>query len=449
MPYFSLPFVVQHAANFLIFVIKGLFSGSFGENLLGPKNQIDMFAVVPPLSLLFYLFGGIPAVVKEFQERRIGVHILLNLWLWAGVLLVGVLSGGGYHDFRYLLPFFPAYVAYLIPGVRTLALSIANASRIFTPRQLAIGLAAYLLCFQALTTLNFVLHYGQLSYSFLEYKDAALWAKTHTEPDARIAALDVGLIAYYSNRYVYDLYGLVTNEMTGNTEYYTTGMGSKYEHLEQLPEERQPDYFFSHRVRFEDSGNENFYAFFKQQPVYRVTPRATQYPRIGDDLSLYKLGWESQHDADMLYSPEVRQQVASLRLVDEVDITDLESQATHNYEFLPLVPDGFAKNRPIGTTYASGEFVSDGALFITGGEYFIIDLEQQRPVVLILRTAGVEPPGAMVIVNGESAGLLATDSPPQQWSEVALQIPESLVQQGKNSIQVVGNYISAHYWVYQ
>ncbi len=448
-PYLSIPFIAQHATNFLIFVIKGLFSGSFTENILGTRNRIDMFAIVPPLSLLFFMFGSVPAVVRELQERRIGLHVLLNLWLGAGVCLVGVLSGGGYHDFRYLVPFFPIYVAYLIPGVRTLALSVAHASQLFTPRQIALGLTAYLFGFQALTTVNFVLHYGQMSYSFLEYKDAALWTKEHTEPDARIAVLDAGIMAYYGERYIYDLYGLVTNEMTDNTFYVTTGMGSKYEFLENLPDAQRPNYFFSHRIRFEDGGSEGLYAFFKQQPVYRVTPRATQYPRIGDDLSVYRLDWKHQADPNRLYDQQLQEKTRALEMIAELDVADLRSQAACRYEVLPLIPDGFAKNRPLGITYASGEFISDGALFIEGGERFRVSFDPKKRVLLVLRTANMDAPGAMAIVNGQPVGLFSADASPQQWAEVSVWLPPEFLHSGENVIEVVGTYISAHYWLFQ
>jgi hypothetical protein len=43
-----------------------------------------------------------------------------------------------------------------------------------------------------------------------DYRRAGRWLARHTPPDARVAALEVGTIGFYSDRHVHDLLGLVS-----------------------------------------------------------------------------------------------------------------------------------------------------------------------------------------------------------------------------------------------
>jgi hypothetical protein len=58
-------------------------------------------------------------------------------------------------------------------------------------------------------------------------------------------------------------------------------------------------------------------------------------------------------------------------------------------------------------------------------------------------------PGAMVLINGQAAGVFTVSASPQHWVEASLWLPSEFLQAGENVIEVVGTYVSAHYWLYQ
>ena len=71
----------------------------------------------------------------------------------------------------------------------------------------------------------------------LGYKEAALWIKENTSPDAKIACVEIGHIGWYSDRYIIDILGLVNPynaEFIGNREF------------SRWMDYYEPDYIFLH-----------------------------------------------------------------------------------------------------------------------------------------------------------------------------------------------------------
>lgn len=47
---------------------------------------------------------------------------------------------------------------------------------------------------------------------YASYAEAGRWLRTHTAADARVAAVEIGILGYFADRHVVDLMGLVTPE---------------------------------------------------------------------------------------------------------------------------------------------------------------------------------------------------------------------------------------------
>ncbi len=445
-PYFSPLFILQHSVNFLTFAIKGLLQGTVGDNPLAPLNRIDSYAFFPPLTLFFYLLGCAPALASEWKDRRFGTHTFLNLWFVLGLILVAVLSGSGHHHFRYLLPFLFVYAAYIPAGILTLSNALSGSPNI--RNGIYYGFLAFLFFFQSLTTANFLLQFGQESYNFLAFKDVSLWARRHLEPNDRILAMDVGMVAYYSERPILDFYGLVSNEMTPSTYFFADVAGSKYEAMERMTSKRQPKYFFVHRVRFDEKGDEDHLSPFRQKRIYTSRINNPSFRSIGLDLSLYKLNWDSTILADQPHSPQVLDSIREQALVDSLDVADLDSHSEHQYEFLPVVTGVFPANRVLEASYESGDTVRDGAWGIDGRERFNISIPGRGPVLMVMRTVFIQPP-IEVTVNGRKAGEFAVPTDGKHWSELAVILPAALFRVGANTVEASGRYMSAYYWFYQ
>ena len=166
-PYFSFLFVLQHSANFLLFVVKGLLFGTLTTNVLAPENRIDDMTFFPPLSIVLFLTGALYCAVREWKVKKAGAGVLLSMWFVLGLLFVSVASGKGHHNFRYLLPFLAVYSIFIIPGGWVLWASIAGGPTILPARAIRIAGVLVLVGFQLLTTVNFLLIFGQNAYGFL------------------------------------------------------------------------------------------------------------------------------------------------------------------------------------------------------------------------------------------------------------------------------------------
>jgi hypothetical protein len=443
-PYFSFLFLLQHVVNYFAFTIKGLLLGTFTEPLLSTQNRIDQFGFIPPLSLFFYLIGGIPPAIREIRERRLGPHLFLNLWFLTGFFSTGLLSGSGTHHFRYFLPFLCVFVIYLFPGIRVAARALGSTLKEANSAIFEYSIAGLFLFVQLLTTFNFMLLFGQSAHTFREYKDVASWIQKNLGPGSRIAALDIGMIGFYGGRYIYDLLGLATNEMTSSTFYFSDYMGSKYEKMKGLPPKNRPEYFLLHKIRFDERGDEGHLQPFRQQLIYQASPVSGQFPAIGRNLGIYKFDWNENANSSNTYESAAR----SNKLLDSINIADLDSERAHDYSFIPGQPQFFPSNRAVQARYPNGTVIMDGALGIDGAERFRFHAPDKSNVILVLRTLYIERP-PQVFCNGAAAGYLQATTDGKSWKEVELRIPAALVGAGENWLEIRGRYMSAYYWIYQ
>jgi hypothetical protein len=158
---------------------------------------------------------------------------LAGLWpLWrrggrAGRLLI--LFGGSLAILYPLLevPFFAWYaapaVAVLLIAIGFAADALAGLARSARLRPILAVVLVLLLAVPA--TLRAVRWLSSMAHPPLEeaYRAAGLWIRDHTAPEAEVSALEVGTLAYFSERHVEDLLGLVTPEDVRYVETRTVG----------------------------------------------------------------------------------------------------------------------------------------------------------------------------------------------------------------------------------
>ena len=115
---------------------------------------------------------------------------------------------------------------------------------------------------------------GTISPRFQMYLDTAQWLKDHTAEDSTVGYLEVGIIAYYSERQILDLLGLVT---PGIESFIAEGdFASLFQHL-------RPDYYLRNRDIEHWKMNSRVTAspFFQRnyQPVALI-PQRGKHPMI-------------------------------------------------------------------------------------------------------------------------------------------------------------------------
>lgn len=185
---------------------------------------------------------------------------------------------------RYLVPALPAFA---IAGAVGLRATLAAAGRVRIPARIAATAAVgLLLAAQALFFSSTLGDYATYSrYHSARHVRTGQWLEAHTPPDAVIATHDVGAIAFYSNRRIVDMAGLVTPEV--------------------IPHIRKPDYVPFLDSLFDHRGVSYLAVLEEWQPVDNEKPlfEADPQPQV-----MHVFAWEP--GVTHLMDPGVRGLVA-------------------------------------------------------------------------------------------------------------------------------------------
>ncbi len=157
------------------------------------------------------LLGAAGTVVAARRAARGGRSDALCLALWPLLVVAAyqIKLPFLYQQGRYLMPVLPAILALAIVGLDALLELAGNRRAIAAGATAAVMLAAF-----ASSSLAMVRTYRQeCRYISDRQVAAAWWMRDHLPPDAVVATHDVGAIAYYSERRVVDLVGLVTPDL--------------------------------------------------------------------------------------------------------------------------------------------------------------------------------------------------------------------------------------------
>jgi hypothetical protein len=197
-----------------------LYFGTAVPNTLAAKRSFAAWDPAARASGLAFWSGAVPLLHRHLGSlwpawALLGVAGLWPLWRRGGRpgrLLI--LFGGSLALLYPLLgvPFFAWYivspVAALLYGVGFLVDSLAVGGR-----RLAVAILLFLLLAVPAAVRGRRWLDGMTSLPHYEaYRAAGLWIRDHCGPSAEVSALEVGTLAYFSERHVEDLLGLVTPE---------------------------------------------------------------------------------------------------------------------------------------------------------------------------------------------------------------------------------------------
>jgi len=261
------------------------------------------------------------------------------------------------------------------------------------------------------------------------------WAKDNLPANARIGVNDTGAIAYFSDRHTFDIVGLTSE---GEARYWVAGQASRVEHYERLARER-PGALPTHFIVYPEwMGTDAILG----EELYDAT--VTDSTILGgQSMRAYVADWS------MLGSGE-NPWTKNARVIDALDVADLESEAAHGYELL-----GAHENEE----YVNKSFSEDGVLMIDGGRGYrtadamTIDTGDGGGTVVMraMETPGrvemVLPPIDLdVTIGGASAG--AVQLAAGGWQELSIAVPPST--KGKTRLEVRSRdgsmFTTFHYW---
>jgi hypothetical protein len=391
--------------------------------------------VWPRAIAVLWIAGAIRVMAWARRERRWLVGALVVGSPFALVLAVIASSGTwNFHNYRYIAPAFPLLMitagCAFAPHARTAVPAVVDAPRPpLTVRRIAppLGAAVFIaaLWWAALPAMrDDVTLYAQ-NATDLNRQVVTLGNYIHAKlPGASIMFHDAGAISYYGDTRVYDMIGLVTNHQA---EVANNGPGSRFEFLEDLPDELRPTHF-AYYPRW--MGQDEFYG-----NVLLATPLAPAFSRrrlIGDtDMQIIAAVWDHAHTAERPLDP-----VAGWHIADRVDIADIADERAHRWT-------GELGRRHFGDPTARWSLfhrevrdtglVLDGGRTIRGGaEQFTIAIDPARPVRLVMRTGGRPsypwhdslPRPAHVVVSTAAGSAEATLAPATgPLVEVAFELP--------------------------
>jgi len=270
------------------------------------------------------------------------------------------------------------------------------------------------------------------------------WIRENLPSGARVGINDAGAIRYYGGHPTVDLIGLTTNGLALPSR---NGPGSLYEALEEMPEEKRPDYFVVYPDWFSDLSASG--VFGEEIARFSLTSRPEVAGIVGgSEVAVFRADWGLARSGGPLRGGGT--------VKDALDVADLGSEREHNYEMhMPLIGLEPA-NILTRERYHDGEVVLDGGRRLPGGEEFTITgLSQDRPVEVVMRTTS-ESFSLQVHADGEHVGEWSFQPSGSGWHDATFTIPAEFVRSGSLRLRLsppddtpLGTHTVYHYWFVQ
>jgi hypothetical protein len=365
------------------------------------------------------LWVAVPALVATGVVRRARVRAALLGAVAVGMVLPTTYDSFLWNRLRYLWPFMAAWfvgVAALADGAGALAARLdPSLARL---RLLASGAVIGGL----LSHLGWTLEDLGTSADAIRKQQVALghWARHALPKEAVLGVNDTGAIAYVSERRTFDVVGLTT---AGEARYWVAGAGSRFEHYERVGADALPSHFIVYPAWFALS------PLLGEQLTERSVPGATILG--GETMAAHVADYSSLGSATHPIDPAF----AACRVLDRLDVADLESEREHGYELFDATSAG-------NVALAEGDRVDGGRKGRTM-ERFSLKLEPRARVVA--RVESDAPTELELSLDGQPASRAPVE--PGAWREVALPAPASAG--GRMAVRIRATpaaVTSMHYW---
>ncbi|WP_437308241.1 hypothetical protein [Sorangium sp. So ce388] len=393
---------------------------------------------LPEGSAAVIALGAVALIVAAHRRGR-PVHAAVVVALALGTLLPCTYLSFLWNRVRYVWPFAPAWIVMAACLARELG---DVARRLRRPIHHVTPLVAGAFAGALSARIPWAVHDLANSARAIDRQQVWLgrWAALHLPEDARIGVNDTGALAYFSGRRTFDIVGLTTE---GEARYWVAGAGSRFEHYEKLPAERRPTHFivYPHWMACPPVlGRELIDATVEDQAILG-----------GTTMVAYEARWSLLGSGAL----PVRT-VPGERILDELDVSDLESEAAHAYALEPLADQRNVALALIAPeSSAPGELdpsrleIADGGRFHRTADRFVAHLVAlPSEARLVLRVASDDGAELAVSVAGEEVGTVEVPGGP--WVERAVPLPAARLS-GSTPIAITlrrgSGFNAFHYWI--
>ena len=363
----------------------------------------------------FLPHGGAPVAMAGLGAIAVAGGRSRSPWRGAAVLVLALTMFAPcfYYTFlwnrlRYLWPFATGWIV----GLACLARLAGDVAGAIRPRWRAVtGLACGAFVGLFLSKLEWVIDDVAQSASGIDRQQVALgrWASENLDASARIGVNDTGAIAYFSGRSTFDVVGLTT---AGEAPYWVAGAGSRLEHYERL-HATDPARLPTHLIVYPEWMGMD--SVLGAQLTEATVTDATILG--GQTMRAYVADWSKLGSGEKPWTLS-----AGERVVDAIDVADLESERDHDYELLG------ARD---GEEIAHEGISPDGAAVIDGGrtqrsvERFTAHLPPGVAAHGIVRLDGPAGTRVQVISNEQPVGAFELGDD-EDWVERSFDIPAGM-----------------------
>jgi len=441
---------VALAAKYAVDVVRGLLLGLYpAEVPIGlAQGQAPFF--FPPLALLLVLL----AAAKPPE----GLGFAARTWL-ALVALVFALAGPnvfmGVHFNRYLLWAFPGLLAFAAAGLGLFTRLLAREDEALERGLFRAGAGLFVLL-GLLSTARIAAAYAEMAgETWRREIPMAAWIRANLPPGAAIANVATS-IEYLTGHRNLNLHGVTSPAFVGNrTAEREAGL---FESLGRLPVADRPPFLLL--TRSGHDGSQLMRGLADGPPLFETAS-------LGDDLLLFRARWDLLDRGEEPALPDAAATVASLEMVDRLDVCDTRDEAAHAYRHESrqgeLLLGGSVGIGPLG---AGESTLADAGRLIVGGESFRVRTRGGRDLMVVLRSRSpvvvrslraqgglaipVDVPAMGIVVRAgerQVARLALANGP--GWNEHVFTVPAEAVAEGTTDLALSGRYAAFHYWIYQ
>ena len=392
-----------------------------------------------PGTILFCVLGTMYLALEDARYRMFAVASGTALVLaMSSTAILGLPGAWGWHHYRYLLPFFPPVLVFAVVGFYSLRSLTRNT---WLPE----ALASFAILCSLLSLPVWAATTGGNSLQIKEQQvSVGYWIRENLPPGASVGVNDAGAMRYYGGHRTVDLIGLTTNGLALPTR---NGVGSLYETLEKMPEEKRPDYFAIYPTWF--PGFDASGVLDQEIARFAISDRPEVAGIVGgSEVVVFRADWS------LAQSGEAFQGEGSVK--DTLDIADLGSETEHDYEMhMPLIglePANFLTRK----RSPDGEVVVDGGRGLPGAEEFTIrGLSRNRPVEVVMRTTSA-PFALQVQADGRHVGEWDFQPSGSRWQQATFTIPAESVRSGSLRVRLsppedapLETHTAYYYWFVQ
>jgi hypothetical protein len=364
------------------------------DSLLWKVYGEHFFGMIGPLFIAVFAIGTIWLLQKQ---RILGIALLL-CWAWPIIGQAATVHIHAVHG-RYMMPTLAIYMPLLVLGLAAID-AYYNQNKPWANGTLLASMVFNTASWIYITSLN-------AEDIRLQHVNGAAWIERNLPPGAVIAVNDAGFVAALTDHPMIDLEGIVTMRTLPKA---LKGEGSLF----SIIRDEKPPYFAIYPMWFPSLGKAGALEIIWSARLEQRTIAG------GATMIIAKLKPEVLDAAERL--PPL---APGEKVLDLLDVSDLESEAAHQYQFDDRLPWAGRANTILNGNLPDGTHIVEGARRHQQPESFILQ-NAKRATRLVARLGwSAGPLWLKVTAGGKTVDWKLPPIAEDTWQEVGIPVESS------------------------